>query len=841
MKNRKSILVVIGLIMIFFIFIVCGNNKVLASDEEGNFVIVLDPGHGDKDPGAVAGGLREDQINFKLAYYAKQELEEYEGVKVYLTRYNDCPSIYDRVEIAKRYSADLLVSMHINSGASGNRGAAVWVTQDKTRVEFYQKASELASKILYHLNTVGVINCGVQTRSGRANEWYDSGVVQDYYGIIRYAQREKMRSILVEHCFISNPNDREYINSDEKIKKLAQADVKGIAETYKLEKKGRGFVPVKSMAINAQEVELQIQESDPEPITYLNAVFTPNKVTNNEVEWYSSDPSTVRVWEGKIRGLKEGEVIIKAISRNNQKIATCKVTVTKSKDPVQGLNFDKTEQTVNIDETGDILVDFIPANCKDKTLYWTSSDPETVRIWYGHFRGLKEGTAKITAMSKIGGKVASCIVRVKDPNKKYVEDITLEKENYIIDVDEAMDLPYTYTPIDSTNANFVWSSSDESVLRVYGNRIRGLKEGTADIIVKTEDGMFQKNMSVTVKKLNKNYVQSINVEKSEYKIRKNEAVDIPFTYSPENCKNAEFEWSSSNSEILRVYGNRFRGLKEGTAYVIARTKDGTVEKKIKVVIREYRVETINVEKSNYTISINEAVDIPFTYSPENSINAEFEWSSSNSEILRVYENRFRGLKEGTAYVIARTKDGTVEKRMKVVIQDPNKDYVKEIKLDKDSYVLDIDEAINLPYTYAPINSSNANFVWSSSDENILRVYGNRVRGLKEGTANIVIKTQDEMFEKEIKVTVKNLNKPYVQSINVDKDEYTIKINEAVDVPFTYSPENCKNAEFEWSSSNSEILRVYENRFRGLKEGTAYVMARTKDGRVKKEIKVIIEK
>ena len=444
-------------------------------------------------------------------------------------------------------------------------------------------------------------------------------------------------------------------------------------------------------------------------------------------------------------------------------------------------------------------------------------------------------------MSKIGGKVASCIVRVKDPNKKYVEDITLEKENYIIDVDEAMDLPYTYTPIDSANANFVWSSSDESVLRVYGNRIRGLKEGTADIIVKTEDGMFQKNISVTVKKLNKNYVQSINVEKSEYKIRTNEAVDIPFTYSPENCKNAEFEWSSSNSEILRVYGNRFRGLKEGTAYVIARTKDGTVEKKIKVVIREYRVETINVEKSNYTISINEAVDIPFTYSPENSINAEFEWSSSNSEILRVYENRFRGLKEGTAYVIARTKDGTVEKRIKVVIQDPNKEYVKEIKLDKDSYVLDIDEAINLPYTYAPINSSNANFVWSSSDENILRVYGNRVRGLKEGTANIVIKTQDEMFEKEIKVTVKNLNKPYVQSINVDKDEYTIKINEAVDVPFTYSPENCKNAEFEWSSSNSEILRVYENRFRGLKEGTAYVMARTKDGRAKKEIKVIIEK
>lgn len=50
-------------------------------------------------------------------------MEKYEGVKVYLTRYNDCPTIYDRVEIAKNYNADLLVSMHINSGASNTRGA----------------------------------------------------------------------------------------------------------------------------------------------------------------------------------------------------------------------------------------------------------------------------------------------------------------------------------------------------------------------------------------------------------------------------------------------------------------------------------------------------------------------------------------------------------------------------------------------------------------------------------------------------------------------------------------------------------------------------------------------
>ncbi len=45
--------------------------------------------------------LQEANVTMKLAQYAKEELEQYEGVKVYLTRYNNCPTIYNRVEIAK--------------------------------------------------------------------------------------------------------------------------------------------------------------------------------------------------------------------------------------------------------------------------------------------------------------------------------------------------------------------------------------------------------------------------------------------------------------------------------------------------------------------------------------------------------------------------------------------------------------------------------------------------------------------------------------------------------------------------------------------------------------------
>ena len=64
----------------------------------------------------------------------------------------------------------------------------------------------------------------------------------------------------------------------------------------------------------------------------------------------------------------------------------------------------------------------------------------------------------------------------------------------------------------------------------------------------------------------------------------NEAADIGYTYEPINSSNAEFYWDSSDSEIIRVWGNRIRGLKVGTAEIIITTLDGTFEKRIKVIV-----------------------------------------------------------------------------------------------------------------------------------------------------------------------------------------------------------------------------------------------------------------
>lgn len=86
--------------------------------------IVLDPGHGGKDPGAINSdaGLIEAEINYKIAMYLKEYLEQYNDVEVVLTRkQNELKTLQERADVAFNNQADLLLSLHINSNEKGTK------------------------------------------------------------------------------------------------------------------------------------------------------------------------------------------------------------------------------------------------------------------------------------------------------------------------------------------------------------------------------------------------------------------------------------------------------------------------------------------------------------------------------------------------------------------------------------------------------------------------------------------------------------------------------------------------------------------------------------------------
>ena len=193
-----------------------------------NVVVVLDPGHDSKHAGAYGNGVHEEVATLKIAKYCKEELEQYVGITVYMTRESAaCPfpnskdnidDIKQRTAWAKTKGADVFVSFHLNSNDSSRpNGAEV----------YYPKTSSggaaLAQKIQGEL-----VSLGLKNRGTKANETL---------AVINSSMKNGFPGVLIEHAFVSNSSDaNNYLNSDAKLKKLGVADAKGIASYFGLSK-----------------------------------------------------------------------------------------------------------------------------------------------------------------------------------------------------------------------------------------------------------------------------------------------------------------------------------------------------------------------------------------------------------------------------------------------------------------------------------------------------------------------------------------------------------------------------------------------------------------------------
>ena len=152
------------------------------TENDGDFdpetlCIVIDPGHGGENLGGEYEDYTEKEMTMVVARAMKEELEQYEGVTVYLTRDGDQElSLDERCEFAERVGADFLFCLHFNMSEHHTLfGAECWVSAFG---ENYSKGYGFASVEMELLQELGLYSRGIKTRLN------DRGT--DYYGIIRH-------------------------------------------------------------------------------------------------------------------------------------------------------------------------------------------------------------------------------------------------------------------------------------------------------------------------------------------------------------------------------------------------------------------------------------------------------------------------------------------------------------------------------------------------------------------------------------------------------------------------------------------------------------------------------
>lgn len=206
-----------------------------------NLVLVLDPGHGGSDPGAVyyydGIPIKEAELDMKIALAVRQELLKYEGVSVFLTREDNSKylTLDERVNIASSLNADAIISIHNNASTNQQaHGAEVMVPSGNDGSGLHLISKALGDSILDELTNLGIHRRGLMQRISSTYK-YKNGKPADYYGIIRHSMNNSLPGIIVECAFLSNENDyRTFLNTDEKLEKIGQAVGRGIANYYGL-------------------------------------------------------------------------------------------------------------------------------------------------------------------------------------------------------------------------------------------------------------------------------------------------------------------------------------------------------------------------------------------------------------------------------------------------------------------------------------------------------------------------------------------------------------------------------------------------------------------------------
>lgn len=179
-------------------------------------VLLLDAGHGGKDPGTSGNGMQEKNLNLTIAQKIAQKLQG-SGIKVYMTRDSDVyPENSTRAKTANDI-ADLMVSIHMNSGPETANG-----TETLYQVHANDNGARLTSKQLAEILQGKVVSATGNTNRG-AKLWTD----------VLILNRTTVPAVIVEVIFITNTGDALKISNPTYQDQVAQAIADGIQEAVK--------------------------------------------------------------------------------------------------------------------------------------------------------------------------------------------------------------------------------------------------------------------------------------------------------------------------------------------------------------------------------------------------------------------------------------------------------------------------------------------------------------------------------------------------------------------------------------------------------------------------------
>ncbi len=294
------------------------------------------------------------------------------------------------------------------------------------------------------------------------------------------------------------------------------------------------------------------------------------------VTWKTSNGNVAEVTsQGVVSAKKAGTAVITATDTKRNKSLSCTVSVVKT--DYDKLTLSTSSKTLNAGSSFTLTVKTVPAGGK-YTL--KSSDTSIATVTQaGVVKGLKGGTAVITASDSSGAVTASCKVTVRPKGTISLSDTSLS-----VNAGSSVRIGITKTP---SNLSVKWTSSNNSVAGVSNGLVSGLRPGTAVITASDEAGSVKAKCTVTVHSVSSGYVTL-----SRYKATTTAGKTIYI-----KGYNGGY-WTSSDPAVAKVWDGFIETKKAGRAAICYNDYYGN--------------------KAICVVTVTDAAPIKFCYSSPNS-------------------------------------------------------------------------------------------------------------------------------------------------------------------------------------------------------------------------------
>ena len=558
----------------------------------------------------------------------------------------------------------------------------------------------------------------------------------------------------------------------------------------------------------------------------LSASVLPSSATNKGYTWTSGNEKVATVDKnGVVTGVGSGTASIICKTTDGGYTAMCEVTVLP-KISVEKLALSKTSTTIRLGKTDLLTASVIPSNATFKDVTFKSSNTKVVTVdSNGLIRTVSTGSAVITVTSADNSfATAKCKVNV-------VVDVTgmsLNKHTATLFAGSSMTLVPTVYPLNATNKNVTWLSSDESLATVNSNgTVTAKRPGEVIITCETVDGHMIDVCTITIKKVIKS--TSVSLNKLSFNLYVGRTRKLIATVQPENATNKAVTWKSSNKKVAKVDSNGVvTAVGKGTATITCTTKDTGKKVSCEVRVKNLKAKSIALNKTSATLTVKKTLTLTCIFTPTDTTNKNVTWTSSDPKVAKVNaKGVVTAVAPGTATITCKTNVGgkTAKCTVKVTLQK-----IKSLSFKESEIEMSIGTKQTLKPVIKPAGATGAKLKWSSSDPSVVKVNSNgRLTALKEGKAYITCKPNDGSNVREELVLV-TVTKQHVLGVKLNKSMVRLGVKDTLKLTATVVPEDATDKRVKWSSSDTKVATVNsKGRVTAVGKGACMIRATTVDG------------